>query len=271
MTVRPTMPDASLRNRIPTTEIGDLFPGVADNLPLQASSHLFTYGRESMPLLLPHEMLVLAAIARVRNPKRIVEFGTAQGKSTYILAANSAPDTDVITVDLEPAYHEDYTAKCLRGDDTVGGCYKASPYADRVQQVFRRPGETMPKDLAEVAGAVDLVLIDGDHSYDGIRADTETALAIAAPSAVLLWHDFYLIPETLGRGPERQGVFQYLNDLAREGGIVLRHLVGTYLVAGCRTWTEDLPGEVLQPGALEPPFGGRIVRLGAAASAVGGS
>jgi len=265
------MPDASLRNRIPTAEIGDLFPGVADNLPLQASSHLFTYGRESMPLLLPHEMLVLAAIARVRSPKRIVEFGTAQGKSTYILAANSAPDTEVITVDLDPAYHEDYTAKCLRGDDAVGGCYKASPFAERVRQVFRHPYEAMPAALADVAGSVDLVLVDGDHSYDGIRADTETALQIAAPSAVFLWHDFYLIPETLGRGPERQGVFQYLNDLAQTGGIVLRHLLGTYLVAGCRTWAEDLPGEVLQPGALDAPFGGRIVRLGAAASAAGGS
>jgi len=271
VTVRPTMPDASLRNRIPTAEIGDLFPGVADNLPLQASSHLFTYGRESMPLLLPHEMLVLAAIARVRSPKRIVEFGTAQGKSTYILAANSAPDTEVITVDLDPAYHEDYTAKCLRGDDAVGGCYKASPFAERVRQVFRHPYEAMPAALADVAGSVDLVLVDGDHSYDGIRADTETALQIAAPSAVFLWHDFYLIPETLGRGPERQGVFQYLNDLAQTGGIVLRHLLGTYLVAGCRTWAEDLPGEVLQPGALDAPFGGRIVRLGAAASAAGGS
>jgi len=265
------MPDASLRNRIPTAEIGDLFPGVADNLPLQASSHLFTYGRESMPLLLPHEMLVLAAIARVRSPKRIVEFGTAQGKSTYILAANSAPDTEVITVDLDPAYHEDYTAKCLRGDDAVGGCYKASPFAERVRQVFRHPYEAMPAALADVAGSVDLVLVDGDHSYDGIRADTETALQIAAPSAVFLWHDFYLIPETLGRGPERQGVFQYLNDLAQTGGIVLRHLLGTYLVAGCRTWAEDLPGEFLQPGDLDAPFGGRNVRLGAAASAAGGS
>ncbi len=257
------------RNRIPSAELRNLFPGIDRNLSLDVSSHLFSFGATEMPVLHPHEQLVVAAIVRHTNPRRLVEFGTAQGQTTYVLAANSGAEAQVITLDLDPSRWTDYTKKCLRGDVEIGACYGRSPYAHKVCQLWRRTPRGMPEQLAAMRGAVDLILVDADHSYDAVRADTLTAVELASPRAVLLWHDFYMFPDYLREGPQSRGVFPYLNELHQEGLWVLRHIVGTYLVAGSRNWPKDAPGLVAQPGDTPAPFGEKIVRLAAAGGAHG--
>src|SRR6185295_12281687 len=110
-------------------------------------------------------------------------------------------------------------------------------------------------------GAQDFLLIDGDHSYQGVRSDTEKALAMATPDAVFLWHDFYLLDFVARQTPAEYSVYQYLNELAQSADLVLRHIVGTYFVVGSRRFARDLPGRLLQPESTAP-FGTGIVRLG---------
>lgn len=247
-------------NHIPSAELPSLFPGIDQNLPLEISSVLFSYGAREMPLLLPIEQAVLAAIVRFTRPRRILEFGTAQGQTTFALAANSPPASEVFTLDITE--WTDYTRKCLRGDDTIGACYRNSPHASKVRQLFRVEPDDLPKELSERRGTFDYLHIDGDHTYSGVKIDTLAALDLAAPDAVFTWHDFYSFPDYVRQPPEQRGVFPYLNELAQEGGITLRRIVGTYLVVGSRSWPKDMPGVLLQPGEATPPFGERNVRLG---------
>lgn len=250
---------APLSNAIPSATLASLFPGIEGNLPIEISSQLFSFGALEMPLFLPYEQAVLAAIVRFTAPHHLLEFGTAQGQTTFALAANSPADAEVHTVDI--MQWTDYTRKCLRGDETIGAFYRSSPHADKVRQVFRRVPDEVPDEIAALRGRYDYIHVDGDHSYGGVRTDTLTALDLAAPDAIFTWHDFYTFPDYVAEPPERRGVYPYLNELARSGGITLRHIVGTYLVVGCRTWPQDMPGVLVQPGEPEAPFGRRNLRL----------
>ena len=56
-----------------------------------------------------HELLALGAIARLLQPKLVVEFGTFRGGSTLAMAANVAADARIVTIDLDPTvrkHHE---------------------------------------------------------------------------------------------------------------------------------------------------------------------
>ena len=76
-------------------------------------------------------------------------------------------------------------------------------------------------ELAAAVGPIGFIFIDGDHSDDGVKADTEKAIAYAkACGAVIAWHDFG------GDSPEWVGVQRVLTDLASEG-LCITEIEGT--------------------------------------------
>jgi predicted O-methyltransferase YrrM len=250
------------QNTIPTAELRQLFPGIGGNQPLVVNSSPLAMGGVEMPLLLPYEQLVLAAIVRYRKPRRLLEFGTAQGHSTFSFAANSPPDATVYTLDLHPEAWSDYTEKCLLGDVGVGLAFRDTPEATKIRQLLRNADAELPDELTRHRGGFDYIHVDADHGYAGVKADTLAALDLAAPTAVITWHDFYDFPDYIAQGRVRRGVYPWLNELQATGRIVLRHILGTYLVVGCPGWTETVPGRLRQPGESQTDFGMRIVRLG---------
>jgi hypothetical protein len=68
-------------------------------------------GNVSLP-----ELAVLASLVRIREPQRIFEFGTFDGRSTVNMAVNATAQTLVFTLDL-PAELASATALSLDADD----------------------------------------------------------------------------------------------------------------------------------------------------------
>ena len=62
-------------------------------------------------------------------------------------------------------------------------------------------------DPEPMRGQFDFVWVDGDHSYDGVKNDTEKALAILRPGGTIMWHDF---------APDSPGLVDYIAELTRE-------------------------------------------------------
>ncbi|MBF0286101.1 MAG: class I SAM-dependent methyltransferase, partial [Magnetococcales bacterium] len=160
----------TLPNTIPTASLGDLFPGVDGMHPLVVSGYLFRFRPEQMPALLPHEQLVMAALVRHLRPRRVLEFGTAAGQTTYALAANAPSDAEIFTVDLLPEAQNDYTRQCMLGRSELGACF-AQPFSGggRIVQALRRAGAPLPPEIQAMAGRFDLIHVDGDHGYAGVR------------------------------------------------------------------------------------------------------
>ena len=67
---------------------------------------------------------------------------------------------------------------------------------------------------------MDVVFIDGAHSYSYVRNDTEAARRMVAPGGMIAWDDYPSIP----------GVYRYLNEIAAGSPYPLYHVRGTRLV-----------------------------------------
>jgi len=255
-----TAAPAEFPNRIPSATLHQIVPQMPATLPLAVSSSIFGENGTDLPVLLPHEQLVVAALVRHFAPRCVFEFGTATGRTTWIMAENSPADARVVTLDLPPPEQTGYSQICLEGQ-TTGAIWRASNAAHKVEQLLQDAAALDPDAIVARHGRPDFVLIDGDHSYAGVRTDTEKALAMAAPDAVLLWHDFYLLDFVARQAPEHHSVYQYLNDLAARSDLTFRHIVGTYFVVASRRFAASTPGRLLQPRSVAP-FGTSIVRLG---------
>ncbi len=104
---------------------------------------------------------------------QVVEIGRYRGGTTLLLAAAGA---SVVSIDVDPnvAQHDIALIEAL----------EARSLEPRVTLVI---GDS--HDYGVEAATKDLVLIDGDHSYEGARADVEHWLPALVPEGHLLLHD----------------------------------------------------------------------------------
>jgi Methyltransferase domain len=128
-----------------------------------------------------------AWLIRELAPKIFVELGTHSGNSYFSFcqsAADSGIDTQCFAVDT------------WQGDEHAGqykdevfdlvNAHNCSNYANFSQLLRMTFDEAVLKFPAE---SVDLLHIDGLHTYEAVRHDFETWLPKLAPGAVVLFHD----------------------------------------------------------------------------------
>jgi len=173
------------------------------------------------------EAWILAVLAK--RARRMFEFGTCTGKTTYLWARNSPPEARVMTVTLPPDHLNDYKREAtdaardvqyaLRESSHTEFLYSDSPVAAKVEQLY---ADTKSLDVSPWAGSCDLVFVDGSHAYSYVVSDSAKALELVAPGGLVLWHDY--------KGPRMApGVYRALNELAKR--LPLVRIEGTTLVA----------------------------------------
>jgi predicted O-methyltransferase YrrM len=158
------------------------------------------------------DLISLCQLCHVLNPKMIFEIGTLRGYTALHMAMNSSPECRIFTLDLpkdnaKPAVRLPTTLMDdLHSGMEVGEYYfGVTPHASRIQLLF---GDSAAFDFSPYHGNIDLFFIDGAHSYDYVRCDTEYALQCVRPGGVIAWHDF-------GRVGLNQ-VSKYIRELSRK-------------------------------------------------------
>jgi methyltransferase family protein len=156
-----------------------------------------------------YELLVLCAVARHTEARRLFEFGTFDGLTTWHLAANAGPEARVWTFDLPL----DHPARSFAGHDrtvgkihgvAVGSRFTETPEGARVEQLY---GDSLGFDAGPYRGSMDFCFVDASHEYEHVCRDTENALAMVRPGGVIFWHDY---------SRWWPGVQQCLDELSRE-------------------------------------------------------
>lgn len=185
----------------PTITVDDMFPA-SWNVPV----HITRQGHEggSTNIL---ETIVLSSIVAYTNPKVIVEIGTYQGKTTQALYQNSSPAAQIYTIDL-PSVSERGHSESLT--DLVLTENQERPFLPEDSRVNLLLQDSKTIDLGQVS-AIDFAFIDGSHSYEYARSDTELILRHLSPTGVIVWHDASL-PEFVSG----YGVRRYLAELSEE-------------------------------------------------------
>ncbi len=142
------------------------------------------------------EIPYVVATAHHRHAARIFEFGTFLGRTTAHLAA-SDPAAHVWTLDL-PASQNPW-----RFASAVGSYFAGTPEAERITMIRKNAFEFDPSPFR---GSMDFIWIDGDHSYEGVKNDTEKAFEMLSPGGAIMWHDF---------GHESPGLVDYFIEFTR--------------------------------------------------------
>lgn len=142
------------------------------------------------------ELPYVVATAAALGARDVFEFGTFHGRTTYHLA-HALPEARVTTLDLPREENPHSFA------DRVGEIYRDTPEADRIRELRI---DARVFDPAEEAGGYDFIWVDGDHSYEGVRNDTEKALELLRPGGTIMWHDF---------SPDSPGLVEYVAELTR--------------------------------------------------------
>jgi len=207
-------------SRIPFAKPEELVPDIDEQRIML--SHCFSADTSS---LFPRELLFLAALIRHLEPHTLFEFGTSLGRTTLNLALNSPADARIYTLDLPLDFailstrHELLrNEKHIALSDRSFVAFDGTPEASRIKRIFRDSAKFKTDDLRR---GVDFVFIDGSHSFEYVKNDSEKAFEMLASNGTIVWHDFT-------NGYQWPGVKRYLLSLADDYD--LRRVWATNLV-----------------------------------------
>ncbi|MFX1395149.1 MAG: class I SAM-dependent methyltransferase, partial [Promethearchaeota archaeon] len=116
-------------------------------------------------------------------PKSVFEIGTANGGTLLLLTKLSAPDALIGSIDLFGGIKKSYREIFFQS------------YATQNQEVFYIQKNShsfsalleLKKKLKNKK--IDLLFIDGDHSYDGVKKDFEMYAPLVKKNGIIAFHD----------------------------------------------------------------------------------
>jgi predicted O-methyltransferase YrrM len=164
------------------------------------------------------ELSEFAAALIDRPPRTVLEIGTAQGGVFWLLCRLATPDATLISLDLPP-------------DERLSG----GEHVAIDLQAMKQPGQAVhavlasshePDTLARVRSLLagrplDVLFIDGDHTYDGVRQDYQMYAPLVRTGGVVAFHDIVRTP-----WPECQ-VDRFWGELAQDRSLQPRAIVGS--------------------------------------------
>lgn len=196
---------------IPEIGLEDLVTGASQVL---LSPHL-QLSEGSMPI---RDLLPFLALFCSLRPSQAFEIGTFNGTTTSMMALN-LPDTVIHTLDLPPDNRTGATL--LEQDDfhliekrQLGASFPLAPKG----RIIQHHSDSASWDY-QLAREATFVFIDGAHTYDYIRNDTEKTLAHCRKPLTVVWHDCDLY---------HGGVVRWLSEMVAKGKPV-RRIRGTAL------------------------------------------
>jgi predicted O-methyltransferase YrrM len=131
--------------------------------------------------------LVLPYLAWLLKPARYLEVGVRRGWSMGLVAAR-APECDVVGFDL---WVEDYAGAPNPGPASVREEMVKLGHRGELRLIDGDSAKTLPAFVAESPPPYPLILVDGDHSYEGAYRDLKCCLGLLAPGGYLVADDMH--------------------------------------------------------------------------------
>jgi predicted O-methyltransferase YrrM len=169
---------------LPERPLHDIFPGINE----QSVCLQHTVEPKALPF---GEAYVLASVASYLRPARVFEIGTFTGGGTLIMATQAGPECSIFTLDMPPG-DDNLVLQGLAEDppeqdsQRIGERFRDTQYERQITQLF---GDSATFDYAPYRGNVDLVFVDGSHSYSYVKSDTHKALEMLSGTGTIIWDD----------------------------------------------------------------------------------
>lgn len=133
-------------------------------------------------------------LALVGRPRTIVEIGAGHGGMLAAFCAAATEDATIVCVDLEDGPF---------GGGASNAQLRSRADAKPLQKLHLVRGDSLDPAIRERTAAltpngVDVLFIDGDHSYDGVSGDFRMYSPLVAPGGIVAFHDILphsVVPE----------------------------------------------------------------------------
>lgn len=169
-----------LKDGLPVIDLLDLFPRLEETV----SPYSYLRGAAQ-----PIDLALLRALARRYNPCQYLEIGAWRGESAANIAevADECVSVDLSEAEMRQSGSSDEFITKVRGF-----------FSKNLKNVRHILHNSQTLDFSALGGKFDLVFIDGDHNYQGVKMDTENAFkTLRNSSSVIVWHDYKRITESV--------------------------------------------------------------------------
>jgi len=142
------------------------------------------------------ETFLLLACRRIVGAKRLFEFGTFLGSTTYSLALNTPDDAEIFTLDLDEASAagleqpaDEVPITKLHLERRAKLDFLGTPAERKIKLLI---GDSTKLDFTPWRESINFAFIDGGHDGPTVKSDTENALQLLDRDAAgcILWHDY---------------------------------------------------------------------------------
>ena len=171
-----------------------------------------------------YEAWIIATLSKIS--KNIFEFGTCSGKTTYLMALNSNENSRITSITLNP--DKILSLSKTNKDNRVSfrnikheSIYNNFLFSNteeekKINVIFQN---SLELDVKKFEKKMDLIFIDGGHTYSVVKSDTEKAFKMLNSKGIILWHDY--VP---GKKSSKD-VVKYINEISNN--IIIKHIKNT--------------------------------------------
>lgn len=153
-----------------------------------------------MPWQVRSEIRALLELLAERQPRSMLEIGTANGGSLFLFCRVLPPGARIISVDLPGG--------------PFGGGYDL--FRETLYRAFALPGQELHliredshkretrERVADILGGrpLDFLFVDGDHTFRGVQADFSMYGPLVHPQGLVAFHDIVVVPPHIERDVE---------------------------------------------------------------------
>tara|TARA_X000000368_G_C22929932_1_gene667134 strand:+ start:117 stop:902 length:786 start_codon:yes stop_codon:yes gene_type:complete len=174
-----------------------------------------------------HEAWIISSLSKIS--KNIFEFGTCSGKTTFMMALNSNNDAKITSITLNPNEMSEISKKDLDNKVSFRNIINESIYnkflfsgesvEEKINVIFQN---SLHFDHKKYLGKMDLIFIDGGHTYSVVKNDSEKSFEMLDSNGIILWHDY--VPGKRSA----QDVVKYIHEISKDRK--LYSIEGTSLV-----------------------------------------
>ncbi|MEY2539391.1 MAG: hypothetical protein QOG67_3131 [Verrucomicrobiota bacterium] len=239
------------RQALPTANILDVVPQLHETL-----NH-YTYLVGGAPVT---DIALLKALARKYESCDYLEIGTWRGESV-VNVAEVARQCVCLTLSKDELQRRGLP------ENMISETGKFLSLRDNIRVIWHN---SLTFDFRSLEKKFDLIFIDGDHSYEGVRSDTVNALrCLRGEESILVWHDYGASPEHVdhvvlagildGVPREKHGHLIHVSN-TQCALLANRHFaaaVSTFPSIAKNTFTVEIVGEGLRKGGSAIENGGK--------------
>jgi predicted O-methyltransferase YrrM len=177
------------------------------------------------PYVSRDEYRVLFDIIESNDIKNILEIGVSYGRTSRNILKNFSKIERYIGVDVDEFHSFEKIPSQVTERPSCPGEFALSLNDSRFE-IFLFPNGI--EDLKGFDGFFDLVIIDGDHSYSGVKKDTSFAKKLIRKNGFIFWHDY----------DNLAGVNKFIDEYNSSDSVVF--------VRGCRCCYDQIFGTVIR-------------------------